>query len=86
VRSAFSSTLRLTNRDTPRCVVQRGLLRTMILEMMTMSTARIRFSVDGSVCLVWADGQPLRVPTQHDMDTLPVGDDLTADELAGLDD
>jgi hypothetical protein len=56
----------------------------MILEGETMS--KIRFSEDGSVCVVWADGQALRVPTQHDMDTLPVGDDLTADELAGLDD
>jgi hypothetical protein len=55
----------------------------MILEGETMS--KIRFSEDGSVCVVWADGQALRVPTQHDMDTLPVGDDLTDEELAGLD-
>jgi hypothetical protein len=64
-------------------VVQRGFLR-VILKGETMS--KIRFSEDGLVCVVWADGQALRVPTQHDMDTLPVGDDLTADELAGLDD
>jgi hypothetical protein len=68
--------------DTPRCVVQRGLLR-VILKGETM--CKIRFSEDGLVCVVWADGQALRVPTQHDMDTLPVGDDLTDEELAGLD-
>jgi len=52
-----------------------------------MSTAKtqIRFSADGSVCMVWADGEAVRVPTQHDMDTLPVGDDMTDDEVAGLD-
>ena len=48
----------------------------------------IRFSDDGSVSIVWAtaDDAPVRVPTQHDLDTLPVGDDLTDDDIARLDD
>ena len=51
-----------------------------------MTTAtEIRFSADGSVSMVWADGEAVRVPTQQDLDTLPVGDDLTEDEVAGLD-
>ena len=46
----------------------------------------IRFSADGFVSMVWADGQAVRVPTQQDLDILPVGDDMTEDEVAGLED
>ena len=46
----------------------------------------IRFSPDGSVNMVWCDGEPVRCPTQDDMDNLPVGDDMTADEIEQLDD
>ena len=46
---------------------------------------QIRFTDDASICMVWEDGKPLRVPTQHDMDTLPVGDDITGDDLMLLD-
>ena len=55
-----------------------------------MSTASevIRFSDDGGVNIVWdtSSEAPVRVPTQHDLDTLPVGDDLTDDDIARLDD
>lgn len=44
----------------------------------------IRFSEDGSISMVWADGQAVRVPTQQDLDLLPVGDDMTDEEVAGL--
>ena len=46
---------------------------------------RIRFSADGSVSMVWSGGDAVRVPTQQDLDRLPVGDDMTDDEVAGLD-
>lgn len=36
----------------------------------------LRFSENGSIVLVWRDDEPVRCPTQHDMDTLPVGDDM----------
>lgn len=45
----------------------------------------IRYSADGTVCMVWADGEPVRCPTQRDMDTLPVGEDMTEDDVARLD-
>lgn len=45
----------------------------------------IRHSADGSISMVWSDGKPLRCPTQHDMDTLPVGDDMSDDEIESLD-
>lgn len=48
-------------------------------------TEEIRYSADGSICMVWADGKPVRCPTQHDMDTLPVGEDMTEDEIETLD-
>lgn len=48
-------------------------------------TEEIRYSADGSICMVWADGEPTRCPTQHDMDTLAVGHDMTADEIEQLD-
>ena len=35
--------------------------------------------------MVWADGEAVRVPTQIDLDILPVGDDMTDEEVAGLD-
>jgi len=50
------------------------------------TTEEIRYSVDGSVCMVWVDGEPDRCPTQDDMDRLPVGTDMTDDEVAALDD
>ena len=46
----------------------------------------IRYSDCGSICIVWADDAPVRVPTQHDLDTLPVGDDLKDDDIARMDD
>jgi len=42
----------------------------------------IRYSSDASVCMVWSDGEPVRCPSQHDMDNLPVGGDMDEDELA----
>jgi hypothetical protein len=45
----------------------------------------IRYSADGAICMVWRDGEPLRCPTQRDMDTLPVGADMSDDEVAQLD-
>ena len=45
----------------------------------------IRFSADGAVSMVWADGEAVRVATQEDLDVLPVGDDMTDEEVAGLD-
>lgn len=52
---------------------------------MSMSTAeQIRFSKDGSVSMVWAGGEPIRCPTQHDMDALPVGEDMSEDEAESL--
>ena len=50
-----------------------------------MGNCCIRFSADGSVSMVWADGEAVRVPTQMDLDILPVGDDMTDEEVAGLD-
>ena len=48
------------------------------------SSLSIRYSADGNVCMVWRDGEPIRCPTQRDMDTLPVGPDMTADEVDAL--
>jgi hypothetical protein len=48
----------------------------------------IRHSNDGSVSMVWdtdAD-EPVRCPTQDDMDTMPVGEDLTDADVERLDD
>lgn len=42
---------------------------------------QIRFSADGHISIVWDNCEPVRCPTQHDMDTLPVGLDLTDDEI-----
>ena len=46
---------------------------------------QIRYSNDGSICMVWSGGSPLRCPTQDDMDRLPVGPDMTEDDVALLD-
>ena len=51
-----------------------------------MKNEQIRFSRDDSVSMVWDDGQAVRCPTQHDMDTLPVGADMSDDEANELDD
>ena len=51
------------------------------------TTEVIRFSPDATISIVWdivAD-EALRCPSQQDMDHLPVGDDLTADEIESLD-
>ncbi len=46
---------------------------------------KIRYSSNASICIVQdADGD-FRVATQEDMDTLPVGDDLTDEEVDALD-
>ena len=47
----------------------------------------IRYSPDASISIVWdtvAD-EAVRCPTQWDMDHLPVGKDLTEDEIEALD-
>jgi hypothetical protein len=52
-----------------------------------MTNEVIRFSVDASISIVWdtvAD-EALRCPTQDDVDTLPVGEDLTVEEIETLD-
>ena len=42
----------------------------------------IRFSADAMICLVYDDiAETFRVASQDDMDTLPVGADLTPEEL-----
>lgn len=41
-----------------------------------VATEEIRFSADGSISMVYCDGDPVRCPTQNDMDTLPVGEDM----------
>jgi len=45
----------------------------------------IRYSEDGSISMVWAGGEPVRCPDQDDMDRLPVGPDMTDDEIEELD-
>jgi len=54
-------------------------------EEIAEARAVIRYNADASVCMVWRDGEPLRCPTQRDMDTLPVGADMSDDEVAQLD-
>ena len=49
------------------------------------TTEEIRYSTDGSICMVYDNDGPVRCPTQEDMDTLQVGDDLTAEEIENLD-
>ena len=55
------------------------------IEAQAYAGCRIRFSADCSVSMVWADGEAVRVATQEDLDVLPVGEDLTDEEVAGLD-
>ena len=45
-----------------------------------VETEIIRFSADGLKCMVYYDGEPIRCPTQNDMDRLPVGPDLDDDD------
>jgi hypothetical protein len=47
--------------------------------------AVIRYSDDGRRCLVQEDDGMFRVATQQDQATLPVGPDLTEDDLQRLD-
>jgi len=50
-------------------------------------TREIRFSADGGVSMVWEDGEPLRcVHTDGTDDDLPVGDDMSEEEIELLDD
>lgn len=50
------------------------------------ASPHLRFSEDGAISIVWCDGEALRAPTQEDVDTLPVGPDLTDDEIESLPD
>ena len=52
----------------------------------TMGRTEIRFNKTGSILMVWDFDHPVRRPTQHDIDTLPVGRDMTDDEIELLDD
>lgn len=45
----------------------------------------IRYSADASICIVETEDGDFRVATQRDMDTLPVGKDLTDEEIERLD-
>lgn len=47
--------------------------------------AQIRFSEDGSINIVQDEDGEFRYATQEDMDTLPVGEDLTDEEIDELD-
>jgi len=53
-----------------------------------MTTEVIRFSDDAAISIVWdtAADEAVRCPTQDDLDNLPVGEDLTADEIESLED
>ena len=48
-------------------------------------SAVIRYSADGSVCIVQEEDGSFRVATQDDMDTLEVGPDLTDEDIELLD-
>ena len=50
------------------------------------TSEQIRYNEDGTICMVWADGEPVRCPTQEDMDSLPVGPDMDEDEIEQLND
>jgi hypothetical protein len=56
--------------------------------MMAKLTEVIRFSEDASISIVWdtATNGAVRCPTQDDMDNLPVGDDLTTEEIETIED
>lgn len=52
----------------------------------TQTTETIRYSKDGSINMVHnAETGEFRIATQDDMDTLQVGEDLTDEEIALLD-
>jgi len=52
---------------------------------MSETKEQIRMSVDGSITMVYdPETETFRVPGQDDMDRLPVGDDLTQDEIDSL--
>lgn len=45
-------------------------------------TQEIRFSEDGKIIIVWdSESGPVRCPNQEDMDNLPVGEDMTEEEM-----
>ena len=44
----------------------------------------IRYSADAAICIVCLNGDPVRCPNQEDMDTLPVGPDLTDEQIESL--
>lgn len=46
---------------------------------------QIRYSADAAICIVQDEDGAFRCADQQDMDTLPVGDDLTAEEIDLLD-
>ena len=55
--------------------------------MATATREEIRYSPDCSISMVYSDGNPVRCPTQHDIDCLPVSSyDMTQDEIENLDD
>ena len=45
---------------------------------------QIRYSADATICIVETADSDFRVATQHDMDTLAVGPDLTEEEIDQL--
>jgi hypothetical protein len=56
------------------------------MDMSTTQTKEtIRCSEDASICMVQRVDGSLECPTQEDMDRLPLGADLTAEEIDGLD-
>lgn len=48
--------------------------------------AQIRMSPDGSITMVQDEDGTFHIPSQDEMDTLEVGEDLTEEEIALLDD
>lgn len=57
-----------------------------VVEYLQWGKVNIRFSADLSVCMVWCGDEPLRAPTHDDMRTLPVGPDMSAEQVASLSD
>lgn len=49
-----------------------------------MAGEHIRFDESGTTNMVWCDGEPVRCASQADMDTLPVGAEMTAEEVSSL--
>ncbi len=47
--------------------------------------ACIRFSADATICMKQDEDGELHAPTQEDLDNLPVGPDLTDEEIQLLD-